>query len=218
MDSQRNPRTRVMKACDRCRGKKSKCNGGHTCKRCRSDNTLCTYSREAKERHPSTSPSYVLALETHLKLSAMGILGLYRLVQSGQSLPGGPLQLDEAGNPLINDILDRLGVLSVAYQHSTFKWDPAVVNRLVYPWEALQPNPLPLPTSAPDNSPHVWPSDNLSNQLIHNPYRGANFLESTTFTTDFDPSLDTALQVASSMDMYVDQGMQQDDWMGLHLG
>lgn len=178
--------------------------------------------------------SYVLALETHLKLSAMGILGLYRLVQSGQSLPGGPLQLDEAGNPLINDILDRLGVLSVAYQHSTFQWDPAVVNRLVYPWEALQPNPLPLPTSAPDNSPHVWPSDNLSNQLIHNSYRGANFLESTTFTTDFDPSLDTAftpaldttldstldttLQVASSMDMYVDQGMQQDDWMGLHLG
>ncbi|KAF1967658.1 hypothetical protein BU23DRAFT_658483 [Bimuria novae-zelandiae CBS 107.79] len=214
MDGRQNTRKRAAKACDRCRGKKAKCDGGHACNRCRSDNMLCTYGHEAKDRQPSTSPSYVLALETHIKLLARGIQELYQLLQRGQSLPGGPLQIAEAGQPLIHDILDRLGLLAVTQQHSTFQWDPAIVDRLVHPWEASEPNPLPLRTLAPENFSSNWPSNPLENQLTHNPYHGVYGLETGLDTT----ALDSALQAASSMDMFAAQDMQ-DGWiMGLHLG
>lgn len=146
--------------------------------------------------------SYVLTLETHIKLLARGVQGLYQLLQRGESLPGGPLHIDKAEQPLLHDILDRLGVLEVAHQHSTFRWDPAVVDRLIYPWEASQQSSLPLRSSAPDSSLSVWPSD-LSNQLTHNSYHGAYDLETTSLNnfypalnTAFDPALNTAFSSA----------------------
>ncbi|CAF9923374.1 MAG: hypothetical protein HETSPECPRED_005308 [Heterodermia speciosa] len=42
------PRKRVGKACDRCRNKKSKCNGQQSCSRCTDDNELCLYSQRDK--------------------------------------------------------------------------------------------------------------------------------------------------------------------------
>lgn len=177
--------------------------------------------------------SYVLALETHIKLLAKGVQGLYQLLQRGESLPGGPLQIDKAEQPLVHDILDRLGVLEVAHQHSTYQWDPAVMNRLVYPWEASQPNARR--TSAPENSLSIWSSDHLSNQITYNSYHDAYGLDNATLNTAFDPTVDTAfdstlettfdpildpaLHAGSSTNMYVGQEMKQSDWiMGSHLG
>ena len=166
--------------------------------------------------------SYVLTLETHVKLLARGIQGMYQLIQHGESLPGGPLQIDEAGNPLLHDILDRLGVLEGAQQHNTFQWNPAVVNRLVYSWETSQPNLLPLHTSAPEDPPNVWRSDQLSN---HFTYNDTYDLDATIFNTVFDttlnavvdPAVDTVFNPTLSTDIHVEQEIKQNDWiMGLH--
>jgi hypothetical protein len=42
-DPTKGTRTRVSKACDRCRTKKTKCSGCDPCFRCRGDNAICTY-------------------------------------------------------------------------------------------------------------------------------------------------------------------------------
>lgn len=36
-------RKRVVKACDRCRLKKSKCDGSNPCTRCKQDNAICQF-------------------------------------------------------------------------------------------------------------------------------------------------------------------------------
>ncbi|KAL2836787.1 hypothetical protein BJY01DRAFT_221598 [Aspergillus pseudoustus] len=48
-------RKRVCKACDRCRLKKSKCDGAKPCGRCRADNTLCVFG-ERKKAHDKVYP------------------------------------------------------------------------------------------------------------------------------------------------------------------
>lgn len=42
-------RKRVNKACDRCRLKKSKCDGNRPCNRCKADNAICQFGE--RKRH-----------------------------------------------------------------------------------------------------------------------------------------------------------------------
>jgi Fungal Zn(2)-Cys(6) binuclear cluster domain len=48
-------RKRVCKACDRCRLKKSKCDGSSVCSRCRADNAICVFG-ERKKTHDKVYP------------------------------------------------------------------------------------------------------------------------------------------------------------------
>lgn len=48
-------RKRVCKACDRCRLKKSKCDGSSPCSRCKSDNAICVFG-ERKKSHDKIYP------------------------------------------------------------------------------------------------------------------------------------------------------------------
>ena len=54
-DSEANARKRVCKACDRCRMKKSKCDGSKPCNRCQTDDSVCRYGDRKKsqdKQHP----------------------------------------------------------------------------------------------------------------------------------------------------------------------
>ncbi|KAI5302072.1 hypothetical protein KEM56_001066 [Ascosphaera pollenicola] len=107
-------RKRVCKACDRCRLKKSKCDGANPCGRCRSDNAICVFG-ERKKAHDKVYPKgYVEMLEQQQSQLVAGLQELYRRTREGQGWPGEPLQDMPNGHPLTHDILERLGALKPA--------------------------------------------------------------------------------------------------------
>lgn len=104
-------RKRVCKACDRCRLKKSKCDGSNPCSRCKSDNAICVFG-ERKKSHDKIYPKgYVEMLENQQSQLVTGLQELYKRVQNGQGWVGSPLKETSHGGPLTHDILERLGAL-----------------------------------------------------------------------------------------------------------
>ncbi|RAH70998.1 Zn(II)2Cys6 transcription factor domain-containing protein [Aspergillus aculeatinus CBS 121060] len=106
-----NVRKRVCKACDRCRLKKSKCDGANPCGRCRTDNAICVFG-ERKKAHDKVYPKgYVEMLEQQQAWLVHGLQELYRRATEGEGWPGEPLQCEPNGHPLTHDLLTRLGAL-----------------------------------------------------------------------------------------------------------
>lgn len=104
-------RKRVCKACDRCRLKKSKCDGASPCSRCKADNAICVFG-ERKKSHDKVYPKgYVEMLENQQAQLVTGLQELYRITQNGQGWNGTPLKDTSHGMPLTHDILERLGAL-----------------------------------------------------------------------------------------------------------
>jgi len=104
-------RKRVCKACDRCRLKKSKCDGSSPCSRCKADNAICVFG-ERKKSHDKIYPKgYVEMLEQQQTQLVTGLQELYKRTVNGQGWMGSPLSESNHGNPLTHDILERLGAL-----------------------------------------------------------------------------------------------------------
>ncbi|GAD92162.1 C6 transcription factor (Fcr1), putative [Paecilomyces variotii No. 5] len=106
-----NVRKRVCKACDRCRLKKSKCDGANPCGRCRADNAICVFG-ERKKAHDKVYPKgYVEMLEQQQAWLVYGLQELYRRTHEGEGWPGEPLKVEANGHPLTHDMLTALGAL-----------------------------------------------------------------------------------------------------------
>ncbi|KAH8688856.1 putative C6 transcription factor [Talaromyces proteolyticus] len=106
-----NVRKRVCKACDRCRLKKSKCDGASPCGRCRADNAICVFG-ERKKAHDKVYPKgYVEMLEQQQVWLVNGLQELYRRAHDGDAWTGEPLKLESNGHPLTHDLLTKLGAL-----------------------------------------------------------------------------------------------------------
>ncbi|KAN0082075.1 hypothetical protein V8E54_003373 [Elaphomyces granulatus] len=109
--SDSNVRKRVCKACDRCRLKKSKCDGANPCGRCRTDNAICVFG-ERKKAHDKVYPKgYVEMLEQQQSWLVHGLQELYRRTSEGEGWPGELLKPEPNGHPLTHDLLTRLGAL-----------------------------------------------------------------------------------------------------------
>ncbi|OJD14670.1 hypothetical protein ACJ73_09056 [Blastomyces percursus] len=109
--SEGNVRKRVCKACDRCRLKKSKCDGANPCGRCKTDNAICVFG-ERKKAHDKVYPKgYVEMLEQQQAQLVAGLQSLYKMILDGKEWPGDPLKESGNGHPLTHDILERLGAL-----------------------------------------------------------------------------------------------------------
>ncbi|KAF1950277.1 hypothetical protein CC80DRAFT_496915 [Byssothecium circinans] len=111
MESQDNIRKRVCKACDRCRLKKSKCDGASPCSRCKADNAICVFGERKKTQDKVYPKGYVEMLEQQQSQLVAGLRELYNRLQTGQGWPGAPLREAQGGNPLTHDILERLDLL-----------------------------------------------------------------------------------------------------------
>ncbi|KAF2793690.1 hypothetical protein K505DRAFT_325306 [Melanomma pulvis-pyrius CBS 109.77] len=109
-----NIRKRVCKACDRCRLKKSKCDGASPCSRCKADNAICVFGERKKAQDKVYPKGYVEMLEQQQTQLVAGLRELYSRLQGGQAWPGQPLREAQSGHPLTHDILERLDLL-----HST---------------------------------------------------------------------------------------------------
>ncbi|KAK5082090.1 Fluconazole resistance protein 1 [Lithohypha guttulata] len=123
-------RKRVCKACDRCRLKKSKCDGASPCGRCRADNAICVFG-ERKKSHDKVYPKgYVEMLESQQAQLVAGIQELYRRLQVGEGWEGPRLKETAGGTPLTHEILDHLGALKHDNQHSstTFEDSPETLQ------------------------------------------------------------------------------------------
>ncbi|KAH6010155.1 hypothetical protein HBI83_168320 [Parastagonospora nodorum] len=111
MEAQDNIRKRVCKACDRCRLKKSKCDGASPCSRCKADNAICVFGERKKSQDKVYPKGYVEMLEQQQTQLVAGLRELYSRLQMGESWPGQPLRESSGGHPLTHDILERLGLL-----------------------------------------------------------------------------------------------------------
>ncbi|KAF2869078.1 hypothetical protein BDV95DRAFT_609324 [Massariosphaeria phaeospora] len=109
--SQDNIRKRVCKACDRCRLKKSKCDGSSPCSRCKADNAICVFGERKKSQDKVHPKGYVEMLEQQQTQLVAGVRELYARLLNGQSWPGPPLRDAPGGHPLTHDILERLDLL-----------------------------------------------------------------------------------------------------------
>ncbi|KAL4783936.1 hypothetical protein BJX76DRAFT_357499 [Aspergillus varians] len=113
-------RKRVCKACDRCRLKKSKCDGAKPCGRCRADNTLCVFG-ERKKAHDKVYPKgYVEMLEQQQTWLVNGLQELYQRLLNGDGWQGEPLKCEPNGQPLTHDLLTQLGALDRS-KHERFE-------------------------------------------------------------------------------------------------
>ncbi|CAG8168412.1 unnamed protein product [Penicillium nalgiovense] len=104
--------SRVKKACDRCRWKKTKCDGASPCQRCKAENANCIFGDRKRHREKVYPKGYTTFLEEQQGWLIHGIRELYRHVQAGDGWPGEPLHCEANGQPLVHDILSRLGSLN----------------------------------------------------------------------------------------------------------
>lgn len=119
MEAQDNIRKRVCKACDRCRLKKSKCDGASPCSRCKADNAICVFGERKKSQDKVYPKGYVEMLEQQQTQLVAGLRELYSRLQKGGSWPGQPLRESSGGHPLTHDILERLDLLHSSSESSS---------------------------------------------------------------------------------------------------
>ncbi|KAF2129742.1 hypothetical protein P153DRAFT_366246 [Dothidotthia symphoricarpi CBS 119687] len=119
MEARDNIRKRVCKACDRCRLKKSKCDGASPCSRCKADNAICVFGERKKSQDKVYPKGYVEMLEQQQSQLVTGLRELYTRLQRGQGWPGQPLPESSSGHPLTHDILERLDLLQTPNDHNS---------------------------------------------------------------------------------------------------
>ncbi|KAL7958755.1 hypothetical protein V8C34DRAFT_282177 [Trichoderma compactum] len=107
-------RTRVSKACERCRLKKIKCDGGLPCQKCKNNGHVCTpgiRKRTIHVEYKQVPKSYVEFLEsTHLALIG-SVHKLYTMIQKNQSWDLGDPELNDQGELVIHDVAKKLGCI-----------------------------------------------------------------------------------------------------------
>lgn len=130
MEAQDNIRKRVCKACDRCRLKKSKCDGASPCSRCKADNAICVFGERKKSQDKVYPKGYVEMLEQQQTQLVAGLRQLYSRLQKGESWPGQPLREASGGHPLTHDILERLDLLHPSSDSSNYEGFEEDCNRM----------------------------------------------------------------------------------------
>ncbi|KAJ5167289.1 uncharacterized protein N7482_006070 [Penicillium canariense] len=102
-------RKHVLKACDRCRVKKTK-----PCNRCSVYNHPCLFRERKATQTKVYSRGFVEMLESHHSLVVKALQTLYQFCVNKEGFPGEPLAEAPDGHPLTHAILDRLGLIKQA--------------------------------------------------------------------------------------------------------
>ncbi|KIV81259.1 hypothetical protein, variant [Exophiala sideris] len=102
---------RASKACNRCRIKKSKCEGPSPCRRCRKENAICVFDRRRSPCNKSYPKGYVELLESQQAQLVKGLQKLYQELHNGTASMGAPSKDSSNRPPSVHDILKSLGVL-----------------------------------------------------------------------------------------------------------
>ncbi|CAG7918968.1 unnamed protein product [Penicillium olsonii] len=111
-------RKHVLKACDRCRVKKTKCDGKQPCNRCSVYNHPCLFRERKSTQTKVYSRGFVEMLESHHSLVVKALQKLYKFCINNEGFPGEPLAEAQDGHPLTHAILDRLGLIKQAEENA----------------------------------------------------------------------------------------------------
>ncbi|ATY61061.1 C6 transcription factor [Cordyceps militaris] len=164
---------RVWKACERCRMKKTKCDGEFPCKRCKDDGLVCTAGIRKKMEYKQLPRGYAEVLEnTQLTLIAT-IHKLYSMVRSSQPWDLGEPDLNDRGQPVVHNISQKLGCIRPNSDidlpvHSVFPEDESSMAELARQLEEQQPHDPdasgsnPLTTAVEGESSGYNPTDRAS--------------------------------------------------------
>ncbi|KFY28155.1 hypothetical protein V493_03070, partial [Pseudogymnoascus sp. VKM F-4281 (FW-2241)] len=102
---------RVWKACERCRMKKTKCDGESPCKRCRDDGLVCTAGHRKKAEFKQLPRGYAEVLENTQYALIATVHKLYAMVIAGEQWTLDPPVVNARGQPVIHDIAAKLGCI-----------------------------------------------------------------------------------------------------------
>ncbi|KAK3330913.1 hypothetical protein B0H66DRAFT_81191 [Apodospora peruviana] len=102
---------RVWKACERCRMKKTKCDGEFPCKRCKDDGLVCTAGTRKKTEYKQLPRGYAEVLENTQFALIATVHKLYAMVRSQQPWDLGEPELNDRGQPVIHNIASKLGCI-----------------------------------------------------------------------------------------------------------
>ncbi|OQE38319.1 hypothetical protein PENCOP_c008G08121 [Penicillium coprophilum] len=151
-------RKHVLKACDRCRVKKTKCDGKQPCNRCSVYNHPCLFRERKATQTKVYSRGFVEMLESHHSLVVKALQKLYKFCINNEGFPGNPLAEAPDGHPLTHAILDRLGLIKQAEENADEpdedSEDLRYLRLLSTSTEcSVTAEPSPEPTTPPEPSP-----------------------------------------------------------------
>ncbi|KAH8844420.1 hypothetical protein MCOR27_011468 [Pyricularia oryzae] len=102
---------RVWKACERCRMKKTKCDGEMPCRRCKDDGLVCTAGVRRKTEYKQIPRGYAEVLENTQFALVATIHKLYAMVRNSQPWELGEPDLNDRGQPVVHTIASKLGCI-----------------------------------------------------------------------------------------------------------
>lgn len=149
-------RKHVLKACDRCRVKKTKCDGKQPCNRCSAYNHPCLFRERKATQTKVYSRGFVEMLESHHSLVVKALQRLYKLCLNKDGFPGEPLTESPDGYPLTHAILDRLGLIKQAEENAEEPDEDSEdlqYLRYIAATDSATTDPSPEPVTPPEPSP-----------------------------------------------------------------
>ncbi|KJZ79371.1 hypothetical protein HIM_01522 [Hirsutella minnesotensis 3608] len=164
---------RVWKACERCRMKKTKCDGEFPCKRCKDDGVVCTAGVRKKVEYKQLPKGYAEVLENTQFALIATVHKLYSMVRSQQRWDLGEPELNDRGQPVIHNIAQKLGCIRPNSDidlpvHSVFPEDEAGMAELARQLEEQQrhqqPRHQPTPMSIMSEGVKSSPASSTSSK------------------------------------------------------
>lgn len=161
---------RVWKACERCRMKKTKCDGEFPCKRCKDDGLVCTAGIRKKVEFKQLPRGYAEVLENTQFALIATVHKLYNMVRTGEQWTLGEPELNDRGLPVIHDIASKLGAIRPNSDidlpvHSVFPEDEAGMAELARQLEEQQGTGAPSLMSRKDSDSTT--SSSMSPEMDH---------------------------------------------------
>ncbi|KAN0105905.1 hypothetical protein V8E51_008781 [Hyaloscypha variabilis] len=102
---------RVLKACERCKIKKIKCDAGAPCKRCKEDGMICAMGSRRRPKFESVPRAYAELLENTNSALKATVEKLYIMLRNGETWELDEPELNENGMPIIHDVSKILGCI-----------------------------------------------------------------------------------------------------------
>ncbi|KAG7192816.1 Fluconazole resistance protein 1 [Scheffersomyces spartinae] len=160
---------RVVRACDSCRIKKTKCNGLKPCSRCIQDNKICVFSEKKKLKEKTHPSGYVELLETRLDLVTKALEKVVLLARPSVSFLDEMVTAyqeqweDGARIAASVDLADKSSILSASKEFAQHRLDHTYINR------HQESSPLPSSVKVEEEENHFIDTPVHQNALFRQP-------------------------------------------------